>query len=77
MKLEGDSFDRTLLVTVPGEIPDRESAMQQIFNAIRPGGVPSVIETLFDPHCQCRSIVRKTAMIFGLRENNLSGNAIA
>jgi len=76
-RLEGDRFDRALLVTVLGEIPDRDSAMQEIFAALKPGGVLSITEVIFDPHFQRRSTVREIAKRVGFRESGFFGNAIA
>ena len=39
-KLERNHFDRAVLVTVLGEIPDREAALQDIFEALKPGRHP-------------------------------------
>src|SRR5262245_40064791 len=56
-KLGRDQFDRALLVTVLGEIPKPEPALSEIFNALKPGGVLSVTEIIFDPHFQSRGTV--------------------
>jgi FkbM family methyltransferase len=45
-KLPRDRFDRALLVTVLGEIPDRERALREIFDALKPGGRLSVTEVI-------------------------------
>src|SRR5262249_48157085 len=49
-KLGRNRFDRSVLVTVLGEIPDREAALREIFDALKPGGMLSVTEIIFDPH---------------------------
>ena len=51
------SFDRALLVTVLGEIPDRGNALKTIHDALREGGVLSVTEFLPDPHFMSRASV--------------------
>src|SRR5262245_55214379 len=51
-KLGRNKFDRSLLVTVLREIPDREAALREILNALKPGGILSVTEIIFDPHFQ-------------------------
>lgn len=76
-KLGKSMFDRALLVTVLGEIPDREAAMQEIYDALRPGGILSITEIIFDPHFQRQSTVRKLARLTGFREKAVFGNAIA
>jgi ubiquinone/menaquinone biosynthesis C-methylase UbiE len=76
-KLERNHFDRALLVTVLGEIPDRQSAMKELFDALKPGGILSITEVIFDPHFQRRSVVRNIAQRVGFREKSFFGNAIA
>lgn len=66
-KLKPGYYDRALLVTVLGEIPDREAAMQEIASALRPGGLLSITEVLPDPHYQRRATVRRLADGAGLR----------
>jgi len=73
-KLERDRFDRAVLVTVLGEIPDRPAALQDIFEALKPGGILLVEETILDPHVQTRSTVRKLAGAAGFIEKGFSGN---
>lgn len=76
-KLEHNLYDRTLLVTVLGEIPDRKSALQEIFEALKPGGILSVTEIIFDPHFQSRSTVRALAAGVGFKEQGCFGNRLA
>lgn len=76
-KLENTQFDRALLITVLGEIPNREIAVKEIFEALKPGGLLSITEIIFDPHFQRQSTVRKIAQQAGFLEKALYGNAIA
>ncbi|MBM4134298.1 MAG: methyltransferase domain-containing protein [Nitrospira sp.] len=76
-KLGRDRFDRALLVTVLGEIPDRPGALKEIFDALKPGGILSVTETLFDPHYQSRQTVARLAAEVGFRERGFFGNRLA
>lgn len=76
-KLELGHFDRVLLVTVLGEIPNREAALKEIFDALKPGGILSVTEIIFDPHFQRRSTVLKLTRNIGFREKNVWGNFFA
>jgi ubiquinone/menaquinone biosynthesis C-methylase UbiE len=76
-KLGHDQFDRALLVTVLGEIPNREAALKEIFDALKPGGILSVTEIIFDPHFQTRNTVRRLAGAAGFREQAFHGNRVA
>ncbi len=76
-KLERSQFDRALLVTVLGEIPDREAALREIFDALKPGGILSVTEIIFDPHFQSRGTVLRLASQAGFREKEFFGNRLA
>jgi ubiquinone/menaquinone biosynthesis C-methylase UbiE len=73
-RLWRDRFDRAVLVTVLGEIPDRDAAFREIFDALRPGGILLVEETIRDPHFQTRSTVRKLAGAAGFIEKEFFGN---
>jgi ubiquinone/menaquinone biosynthesis C-methylase UbiE len=76
-KLDVGLADRALLVTVLGEIPNREAALKEVFKALKPGGVLSVTETVFDPHYQRRETVIQLASAAGFREKAFFGNRIA
>jgi ubiquinone/menaquinone biosynthesis C-methylase UbiE len=76
-KLEAGLADRALLVTVLGEIPDREAALREVFAALKPGGMLSVTETIFDPHFQRRDMVLRLADAVGFREKAFFGNRMA
>jgi ubiquinone/menaquinone biosynthesis C-methylase UbiE len=76
-KLPQSTFDRALLVTVLGEIPDQVAASKEIYNALKPGGILSVTEVIFDPHFQRRDAVLKVAHAAGFREKNFFGRKLA
>ena len=67
-QLERNRFDRAVLVTVLGEITDRDAALKEILESLRPGGILSVTETIFDPHFQTYRSVRARAEAVGFRE---------
>lgn|SRR5215813_5134315 len=69
--------DRALLVTVLGEIPNREAALGELFAALKPGGVLSVTEIIFDPHFQSRDTVVRLAGAVGFIEKAFFGNRLA
>jgi ubiquinone/menaquinone biosynthesis C-methylase UbiE len=51
-ELSRAGFDRALLVTVLGEIPQRDFALTVIHEKLRAGGILSVTEFVPDPHFQ-------------------------
>ena len=70
-------FDRVLLVTVLGEIPDRQGALRALHAVLRPGGLLSVTEFLPDPHFQPRGAVRRMAEAAGFQVGESYGGALA
>jgi SAM-dependent methyltransferase len=72
--LEPAKFDRALLVTVLGEIPRRDAALREIFDALKPGGVLSITELIYDPHFQSRNTILRLASAAGFREQAFFGN---
>jgi len=76
-KLDLPPADRALLVTVLGEIPKREAALKEIFQTLKPGGILSVTEIIFDPHFQSRGTVSRLAGAAGFREKAFFGNRLA
>lgn len=75
--LEAGTFHRALLVTVLGEIPDREGAMQTIYDALAPDGILSVTELIPDPHFQTRRTVGRLASKAGFLSGDSYGGAPA
>ena len=76
-KLAVSLADRALLVNVLGEIPHWESALREVFDALKPGGILSVTESIVDPHFQSRDTVMRLAGAVGFREKAFFGNRIA
>lgn len=73
-KLGEALFDRAVLVTVLGEIPDRVSALKDVYRALKPGGILSVTELILDPHYQSRKTVLRLAKSVGFQEKAFWGN---
>jgi ubiquinone/menaquinone biosynthesis C-methylase UbiE len=73
-KLDEAQYDRVILVTVLGEIPDRRSALKEIYRCLKPGGFLSITEIIFDPHYQSRQIIRQLAGSVGFQEKAYYGN---
>lgn len=69
-KLEHNKYDRATLVTVIGEIPNQKAALQEIFNALKQGGILSITETLFDPHYQKINSIIDLAQEVGFRKKD-------
>lgn len=70
-------FERALLVTVLGEIPDRAGAMRSLYAALRFGGILSVTEMIPDPHYQNRRTVRRLAEAAGFQHERTYGTWFA
>ena len=60
-----DEFDRAIMVTVLGEIPDKIPALREVHDSLKPGGILSVTEVLPDPHYQSKAAVRRMAKEVG------------
>ena len=75
-KLPGSRFDRALLVTVLGEVPDKVAALSEIRFSLKPGGFLSITEVLPDPHYQSPRRIAALADQAGLRFRNKFGNPL-
>ena len=75
--LSPSSFDRAILVTVLGEIPEQSQALQEIYDALKPNGLLSVTEVIPDPHYQSQKRVRRLAEGVGFGLTQTYGNALA
>ena len=75
--LPADHFDRVILVTVLGEIPDRAAAIAELFYALKPGGILAIVEVIFDPHFQSRNTVTRLAVSTGFNERAFFGHSLA
>ena len=75
--VEHGTFDRALLVTVLGEVPDREAALRALLTVLKPGGVLSVTEVIPDPHYQTRDTVQRLAEGVGFELAGSYGTSLA
>ncbi len=73
-RLEHNTYDRAVMVTVLGEIPDREAALRELFDTLKPGGILLIEETIRDPHFQTHGTVSRLAGTAGFREKDFFGN---
>ena len=72
-----NEYDRALMVTVLGEIPDQAALMREIFAALKPGGLLSVTETVADPHFQNQEHVLGVAGLAGFIKIGCFGRRIS
>ena len=70
---EDGSIDAVVLITVLGEIPDREAASGEIARVLRPGGRLVVGELFGDPHFTSPSALERLGAGAGLRLDERSG----
>lgn len=66
--VEEGYFDRALLVTVLGEIPNKREALAEIYRALKEGGILSITEVIPDPHYTSRARVRSLCKETDFRE---------
>jgi ubiquinone/menaquinone biosynthesis C-methylase UbiE len=69
-----ESFDVVYLCTVLGEIPNREAALRQCYDALKPGGLLSITEIFPDPHFQSRATVLRLAEATGFQLQEIYGH---
>jgi ubiquinone/menaquinone biosynthesis C-methylase UbiE len=71
--LQSEQFDRSVLATVLGEIPQKLAALQEIYRALKPHGILAITELIADPHFQSQGRVRALAHQAGFRELRTTG----
>lgn len=76
-KTDKDYFDRALLVTVLGEIPNKNEALMEIYDSLKEGGILSVTEVIPDPHYTTMKKVRALCHDTGFKEMDSFGNWVA
>lgn len=76
-QLRTNHYDRMVLVTVLGEIPNQEEAMAELYRALKPGGLLALIESIFDPHYQRLKSVESIAKEAGFKQIKVIGNKLA
>jgi len=76
-KLGDHQYDRALLVTVLGEIPDKRVLLKEIYHSLKSGGWLSITEAIADPHFQTYRNVQGLAGEAGFKEKDFFGNGIS
>lgn len=69
-----ETFDIVFLCTTLGEIPQRDGALRQCYEALKPGGALSITELLPDPHYQTKKTVLRLANETGFQLEKIEGN---
>ena len=72
--LEPAAYDLAFLVTVLGEIPDRDAAIARLRGALKPGGILSVTEVFGDPHYQRYADLERRCLAAGLAPQGREGS---
>ena len=72
-KLDSNYFDRALMVAVLGEIPNQQIALEEVYHTLKPGGILSITEIIFDPHFHRQSTVKRLAEKVGFRYQETFG----
>ncbi len=72
--IEQGYFDRALLVTVLGEIPNKYEALLEIYQALKNGGILSITEVIPDPHYTRLKRIRALCRKVGFEEISYFGN---
>jgi ubiquinone/menaquinone biosynthesis C-methylase UbiE len=76
-ELGDDYFDRAILVTVLGEIPNRAEALVKIRSALKPGGLLSITEVIPDPDYLSKKRVRAMCEKAGFTFSGVHGGWVA
>lgn len=77
--IDENLFDRAILITVLGEIPEQErsAALREIYDSLKPDGLLSITEVFPDPHYQRRSRVIELCEAAGFRREAEYGSWLA
>ena len=76
MPYDDASFDAAYLVTVLGEVPDRDAALRELARVLKPEGRLVVGELIGDPHYVGLKGMRLRAAAAGLTYERRAGNAV-
>ncbi len=74
LPFDDNSLDLVFMVTVFGEIPDHNKALQEIKRVLKPGGILAITEMFLDPDYLLKSTVTKKGGKAGLILDEISGS---
>ncbi len=73
-RLESNYFDIIFMVTVIGEVENKEAYMQEFYRMLKPGGILSISELAGDPDKMTISALKNLATKHGFKVDHLYGN---
>jgi ubiquinone/menaquinone biosynthesis C-methylase UbiE len=76
-RLESDHYDRVVLITVLGEVPDKQGLLKEIFGCLKTDGLLCVTEVIADPDFQTHRKVRDLVLGAGFVEKGFYGARFA
>lgn len=74
LPFDDNSLDLVFMVTVFGEIPDHNKALQEIKRVLKPGGILAITEMFLDPDYLLKSTVTKKGGKAGFILDEISGS---
>lgn len=79
INLNRNTYDVVLMVCILGEIPknERVAALTSLAGALKPNGIVSITETIFDPHFQKTQTVVDLMKKAGFAQKKFIGNKCA
>jgi len=76
LDLDSNLFDRVFMVTVLGEIDNKDSYLKEIHRVLKDDGVFSVTELAGDPDKLSLDELRSLVSAYGFEENNVFGSKL-
>ena len=74
LPFDGNSLDLVFMITVFGEIPDQNKALQEIKRVLKPGGILAITEMFLDPDYLLKSTATKKGEKAGFILDEISGS---
>jgi len=74
LPFDDNSLDLVYMITVLGEVPDQNKALQEIKRVLKPGGILAITEMFIDPDYLLKSTVTKKGEKVGFILDEISGS---